>query len=77
MAEDVENLLPEHIKRFQATFERIERELRELKARQNETHSAVFGLRRDQAQGAAVTANLQVELDGSKTASTASNADLN
>ena len=41
MADNVENLMLEHLKRFQATLDRMERDLREVKTRQNETHSAV------------------------------------
>jgi hypothetical protein len=63
MAEPVDNLMLEHLKRFQASLDRIERDMREMKTRQNETHSAVVGLRRDQAQDAEVSAHLQVQLD--------------
>ena len=60
MAENIENLMLEHLKRFQATLDRIERDLRESKTRQNETHSAVISLRRDQVQDAEVSANIHV-----------------
>ena len=63
MSGKVENLMLEHLKRFQATLERIENKISELTMRQNETHSAVIGLRRDQAQDAEVSAHLQVQLD--------------
>ncbi|WP_397602327.1 hypothetical protein [Sphingorhabdus sp.] len=63
MSKKVENLMLEHLKRFQATLERIESKISELTMRQNETHSAVIGLRRDQAQDAEVAAHLQVQLD--------------
>lgn len=63
MSANVENLMLEHLKRFQATLERIESKISELTTRQNETHSAVIGLRRDQAQDAEVSAHLQVQLD--------------
>ena len=63
MSEKVENLMLEHLKRFQATLERIESKISELTMRQNETYSAVIGLRRDQAQDAEVAAHLQVQLD--------------
>ena len=63
MSEKVENLMLEHLKRFQATLERIESKISELTMRQNETHSAGIGLRRDQAQDAEVAAHLQVQLD--------------
>ena len=63
MADTIENLLLEHLKRFQVTLERVERELRELKVRQTETHAAVLGLRRDQVHDAEGTAHLQVQVD--------------
>ncbi|WP_397605919.1 hypothetical protein [Sphingorhabdus sp.] len=63
MSEKVDNLMLKHLKRFQATLERIENKISELTMRQNETHSAVIGLRRDQAQDAEVSAHLQVQLD--------------
>jgi hypothetical protein len=63
MGDNVENLMLEHLKRFQGTLERIERKLGELSTRQTETHNAVLGLRRDQVNDAEVTAHLQVELD--------------
>lgn len=63
MTENVENLLLEHMKRFQASLDRVEREFRDLKTRQNETHSAVLGLRRDQLGDAELAAHLQVQLD--------------
>jgi low affinity Fe/Cu permease len=63
MSEKVDNLMLKHLKRFQATLERIENKISELTMRQNETHSAVIGLRRDQAQDAEVAAHLQVQLD--------------
>ncbi len=63
MSENVENLMLEHLKRFQATLDRVEKEVREIKTRQNETHSAVVGLRRDQANDAGVAAHLQILID--------------
>jgi hypothetical protein len=49
MADNIDNLLLEHLKRFQVTLERVERELRDLKVRQTETHAAILGLRRNQS----------------------------
>ena len=63
MTDTVENLMLEHLKRFQATLERIEGRLDELTVRQTETHTAVLGLRRDQVDDAEVVAHLQVQLD--------------
>ena len=64
MTENDENLMLEHLKRFQSTLERIDRKLGELTTRQSETHSAVLGLRRDQVNDAEISAHLQVQLDG-------------
>ena len=61
---ETENLMLEHLKRFQATLERIERKLSQLTTRQTETHTAVIGLRRDQVNDAEIAAHLQVQLDG-------------
>ena len=64
MAENVENLMLEHLKRFQATLDRLDRRIGELTVRQTETHTAVLALRRDQANDAEVVAHLQVQFDG-------------
>ncbi len=64
MADHVENLMLEHLKRFQATLDRMDRRLGELTVRQSETHAAVLGLRRDQLNDAEVTAHLSVRVDG-------------
>ena len=66
MADNVENLMLEHLKRFQATLDRIERRLGELTTGQTETRAAVLGLRRDQLHEAEVSAHLQVQLDDMK-----------
>ena len=63
MNDRVENLMLEHLKRFQATLERIERRLDEITTRQNDTHTAVLGLRRDQLNDAEITAHVQAQLD--------------
>ena len=60
---EVENLMLEHLKRFQATLDRMDRRLGELTVRQSETHAAVFSLRRDQVNDAEVVAHVQVQLD--------------
>ena len=56
MTNTVENLLLEHLKRFQATLERVESKLGELTVRQTETHTAVLNLRRDQVNDAQISA---------------------
>jgi hypothetical protein len=64
MTDNVENLILEHLKRFQGTLERIDRKLVELTTRQSETHAAVINLRRDQVNDAEISAHLQTQLDG-------------
>ncbi|MBY0520295.1 MAG: hypothetical protein K2P79_07705 [Sphingomonas sp.] len=63
MTENVENLLLEHMKRFQATLDIVQRDVRELKIRQSETHTAVLAPRRDQVTDAEVTAHMQAQMD--------------
>ncbi len=63
MADNVENLVLEHLKRFQATLDDVKRDVREIKMRQSETHAAVIGLRRDQVNDAAITPRMQVQMD--------------
>ena len=63
MTGEVENLMLEHLKRFQGTLDRVERRLGELTTRQTETHTAVLSLRRDQLNDAELAAHLQVQLD--------------
>lgn len=63
MTDNVENLMLEHLKRFQGTLESIQRDIRELKVRQSETHNGVLALRRDQITDAEVTAHVQAQMD--------------
>jgi hypothetical protein len=63
VADNVENLMLEHLKKFQATLDSMQRDIRELKVRQSETHAAVLGLRRDQLSDAEVTAHVQTQMD--------------
>ena len=63
MSENVENLMLEHLKRFQATLDSMQRDIRELKVRQSETHTAVLALRRDQLSDAEITAHMQAQMD--------------
>ena len=60
---EVENLMLEHLKRFQATLDCMDRRIGELTVRQSETHAAVLSLRRDQVNDAEVVAHVQVQLD--------------
>ena len=63
MTDNVENLMLEHLKRFQAAQELTNQRLSELSVRQSETHAAVLGLRRDQVNDAEVVGHVQVQLD--------------
>ena len=47
MNDSIENLILEHLKRFQAGQERIEYELKEMKHRLTGVESGIAGLRRD------------------------------
>jgi hypothetical protein len=63
MNDNVDNLMLEHLKKFQATLEGMQYDIRELKPRQSETHTAVLSLRRDQVGDAEVTAHMQAQID--------------
>jgi uncharacterized coiled-coil protein SlyX len=63
MTEVAENLLLEHMKRFQAGQDRIERKLDELVGRTGRLEIAVAGLRGDFAQSEANIAAMSVRLD--------------
>ena len=63
MADNVENLMLEHLKRFQATQDQTNHWLKELTTRQSETHAAVLSLRRDQVNDAEVIVHVQVQMD--------------
>ena len=59
----VENLLLEHLKRFQAGQDRIERELDEVVTRLGHLEISMAGLRRDIGHGDEQTAVVSVRLD--------------
>ena len=60
---EVENMMLEHLKKFQATLDNMHRDIRELKVRQSETHTAVLALRRDHLGDAETTAHMQTQMD--------------
>ena len=64
MTEAIENVLLEHLKRFQAGQERVERELREIKTRLSQLEVSVAGIRADIAHMAADQARQQMSFDG-------------
>jgi hypothetical protein len=63
MTENVENLLLEHMKRFQAGQDRIERKLEELVGRTGRLEIAVASLRGDFPHSQANLAAMSVRLD--------------
>ncbi len=63
MTENVENLLLEHMKRFQAALDRIERKMEELIGRTGRLEVSMAGMRSDLAHGESNDAALSVRLD--------------
>lgn len=63
MSDNVENMLLEHLKRFQATLERIERKQEETITRIGHLELSVAGLRRDIAHGEEIDATSGVRID--------------
>jgi len=63
MNDKVENLLLEHMKRFQAGQDRIERKLDELVGRTGGLEQSVAGVRRDMAHAEEFSAGLSVRMD--------------
>ncbi|MCF8177770.1 MAG: hypothetical protein K9J74_04630 [Sulfuritalea sp.] len=63
MAEKVENLMLEHLKRFQAGQERIEQKLDEVIYRLGQLEVGIAAVRRDVAHGDEFDAGLSVRFD--------------
>jgi hypothetical protein len=63
MSENVDNLILEHLKRFQAGQERIERKLEEVIARIGQLEIGFAGLRRDAAHADENAAGMSVRMD--------------
>ena len=63
MSENVENLILEHLRGMRAGQERIEHELREIKARMSSVEAGIAGIRRDSANDNDKLVNQQVGLD--------------
>lgn len=63
MTDEIDNLLLEHMKRFQAGQERIERKLEELVSRIGHLEGSIAGLRSDFAHSEVNGAALSVRLD--------------
>lgn len=63
MTENVENLLLEHMKRFQATLDRMERRLDELPARQANVEGQLASVIQHLAHFAAADAAQQIAID--------------
>ena len=63
MAENVENLVLEHLRALRAGQDRIESELRDLKERVSAVETGLNGVRRDLVALAEADARLQVTID--------------
>ncbi len=63
MAENVENLILEHLRALRAGQDRIESELRDLKERVSAVETGLNGVRRDLVALAEADARLQVTID--------------
>jgi tetrahydromethanopterin S-methyltransferase subunit G len=63
MTETVENMILEHLKRFQAGQERIERQMKEVKERLTQVEISVAGVRGDLAHITGDQARQQAVLD--------------
>ena len=61
---NTENLILEHLKRFQAGQDRIERELKEIKGRLSQIEISMASVRGDIAHIAGDQARQQVTMDG-------------
>ena len=64
MTDNTENLILEHLKRFQAGQERIVIELKEIKSRLSQLEIGVAGIRGDIAHVSGDQARQQVSIDG-------------
>lgn len=63
MTDATENLVLEHLKRFQAGQDRIERKLEEVITRIGHLELGLAGLRRDLAHADEISAGLSVRMD--------------
>lgn len=63
MTENIENLLLEHMKRFQLSIDRVDRRQEELIFRTSQLEQSLAGLRRDFAVSEAGVAGMSVRLD--------------
>jgi len=63
MTDNVENLILEHLKRFQGGQDRIERKLEEIVARIGQLELGLAGLRRDFAHADENAAGMSVRID--------------
>ncbi len=63
MTENVENLILEHLKRFQASLDRMERELRDVKVRASNLESGLASIIQHLAHFSAADAAQQLAID--------------
>jgi hypothetical protein len=63
MADESDNLVLVYLRRIDETVSGLRGDVQELKVRQNDTHTAVLAVRRDQVQDAEIVAHLQAQVD--------------
>ena len=63
MTDEPENPVPEHLKGIRAELAKLREDVRELRDRQVETHTAVLAVRRDQVHDAETSAGLAIRVD--------------
>jgi prefoldin subunit 5 len=62
MADEPDNFVV-YLRRIDETVSGLRGDVQELKVRQNDTHTAVLAVRRDQGQDAEIVAHLQAQVD--------------
>jgi hypothetical protein len=62
MADEPDNFVV-YLRRIDETVSGLRGDVQELKVRQNDTHTAVLAVRRDQVQDAEIVAHLQAQVD--------------
>ena len=63
MSDEPENLVLVYLRRMDAKFDRLLDEVAEMKRRQNDTHSAILALRRDQVADSEAVAHVEARMD--------------
>lgn len=63
MADEPQSLVLEHLRAIQGDASSLRDDMRDVKGRLNDIHSAVVGLRRDQVQDAETVAHMAARID--------------